>query len=84
MTNETVAYIELVGHKYVHVLTLVDGNHRYSDEQRKVGQLSLLLDGEWVVPAKWNFVPDHLEDGAYLPDKFILHANEMHEEIDFD
>jgi len=84
MTFETVAYIESSTHQYVHVTKLVEGNHRYSDEQRKVGQLSLFLDGEWVVPAKWNFVPDHLEDGVYVKEKFILHDNKMHEEIDFD
>ena len=84
MLIETVAYIELADHKYAHVLTLVEGNHRYSDEQNRVGQLSVLIDDEWVVPAKWNFVKDDTDNGVYPVEQFTLHDNEMHEEIDFD
>ncbi|QDP56473.1 MAG: hypothetical protein Tp152SUR00d2C52646391_69 [Prokaryotic dsDNA virus sp.] len=79
---ERVVYVEDVNHLNVHVLTLNETNHKYSDEQRKVGQLSLLLGDEWVIPKLWNFINDTtLEDGVYPREGFILYANVMHGEV---
>ena len=68
MRIEKVAYLEKADHQYVHITTTdksVPGYARFSDEERKVGELLIASHAGSFKPELWNFVVSDIETGVH-------------------
>lgn len=67
--KETVAYIELPEHEYVHVTTTgFEGQAKFSREDNKTGKLVIESHAGDFEPSHWNFIKG-VEPGVYRRDE---------------